>query len=434
MGFPARAASAMRSFIFNGKPVRPLMIACLLLAVTGYAAAPESAPTIAEGDFRERIQTQETGDLRVSAGVPSANETKELFGASLYKSGIQPVWIEIENNRDEAISFLPVGLDPVYYSPMEAANIDLDEKKAGRLDSLVNEFFSEQGMGLSIPSGSTRSGFIFSKLEEGTKAFNVDVVGGGQFETFTFFIQVPGLRIDHYNVDWNTLYPQEKIIEPSEAELIELLENEVCCTTDKKSEGSGDPVNLVVIGDPDDVYTAFIRAGWDETEAITKGTTWKTMKSFVGGSEYRHSPVSGLYVFGRPQDIALQKARDSINERNHLRLWMSPARYNGKAVWLGQISRDIGVRFAKQTVTTHKVDPDVDETREYLLEDLAYGQALKKFAYVKGVGEAPITEPRGNLTGDPYFTDGYRLVLWVTSDPVDIADVRFVKWRLPQDL
>jgi hypothetical protein len=434
MGFPARAVTTMKPYIINRNPFRPLVIACLLLAVTSYAAAAEPAHKIEEGDFRERIQTQEMADVRVSAGVPSANETKDLFGAPLYKRGIQPVWVKIENNRDEAVSFLPVGLDPAYYSPMEAANIDLDEKKAGRLDSLVDEFFFEQGMGLSVPSGGTNSGFIFSKLDEGTKAFNVDVAGGGLFETFTFFIQVPGLRVDHYNVDWNNLYPPEKIVELNEAELIEWLKNEVCCTTDKKSEGSGDPVNLVVIGDPDDVYTAFIRAGWDETETITKGTSWKTMKSFVGGSEYRYSPVSGLYVFGRPQDIALQKARDNIHERNHLRLWMSAVRFEGKAVWLGQISRDIGVRFAKQTITTHKVDPDVDETREYLLENLAYGQALEKFAYVNGVGEAPMTEPRGNLTGDPYFTDGYRLVLWVTSDPVDIADVEFVEWRLPHDL
>jgi hypothetical protein len=424
----------MRPFGIHRKPIRPLVIACLLLVVSSFATAGEPAHELDEGDFRDRIQTQERANVRVSAGVPSANETKELFDAPLYKRGIQPVWIEIENKRDEEISFLPVGLDPAYYSPMEAANIDLDEKKAGRLDSLVDEFFFEQGMGLSIPSGGTSSGFIFSKVEEGTKAFNVDVAGGGQWGTFTFFIQVPGLKIDHYNVDWDALYPPEKMVELNEAELIERLENAVCCTTDKKSEGSGDPVNLVVIGDPDDVYTAFIRAGWDETETITSGTSWKTMKSFVGGGEYRYSPVSGLYVLGRPQDIALQKARDNIHERNHLRLWMSPARFEGKAVWMGQISRDIGVRFAKQTITTHKIDPDVDETREYLLEDLAYGHALKKFAYVKGVGEAPLTEPRGNLTGDPYFTDGYRLVLWVTPDPVDISDVTFVEWRRPHDL
>ena len=157
------------------------------------------------------------------------------------------------------------------------------------------------------------------------------------------------------------------------------------------------------------------------------------MLSFISGGEYRYSPVSSLYVFGRKQDVAFQKARGTIHERNHLRLWMSRGRFQGKPIWIGQISRDIGVHFTRKTITTHKIDPDVDETREYLLEDLAYAQALWKFGYAEGVGEAPIDKPRGNLTGDPYFTDGYRLVLWVTSTPVDIADIQVVRWSVPPD-
>lgn len=112
---------------------------------------------------------------------------------------------------------------------------------------------------------------------------------------------------------------------------------------------------------------------------------------------------------------------------------MSSQRYECKPVWLGQISRDIGVHFTKKTITTHKIDPDVDETREFLLENLVYSQALQKFAYVGGVGQASMNQPRGNLTGDPYFTDGYRIVLWVTSQPVDIADLEVVRWRIPPD-
>jgi hypothetical protein len=65
----------------------------------------------------------------------------------------------------------------------------------------------------------------------------------------------------------------------------------------------------------------------------------------------------------------------------------------------------------------------VDETREYLLEDLAYSQSLRAFGYVPGVGAAPFDEPRGNLTGDPYFTDGLRIVLFVSSEPTDIGEL-----------
>jgi hypothetical protein len=81
-----------------------------------------------------------------------------------------------------------------------------------------------------------------------------------------------------------------------------------------------------------------------------------------------------------------------------------------------------------KTITTHKVDPDVDETREFLVENLAYSQALAKFGYVGGVGAAPIDKPRGNLTGDPYFTDGHRVVLWVSSQPKDIAEIEDLEW------
>ena len=152
----------------------------------------------------------------------------------------------------------------------------------------------------------------------------------------------------------------------------------------------------------------------------------KTFRSAITGGSYRYSPVSALYVFGRPQDAAMQRARSSINERNHLRIWLSPLRYEGTPVWIGQISRDIGVHFTKKTITTHKIDPDVDETREFLLEDLAFAQSLQRFGYVGGVGSAPYEQPRGNLTGDPYFTDGKRVVMWVSGEPVALDEIEIL--------
>ena len=129
--------------------------------------------------------------------------------------------------------------------------------------------------------------------------------------------------------------------------------------------------------------------------------------------------------------MALQRARTSIHERNHLRLWLAPMRFEGKLVWIGQISRDIGVRFTTKTITTHKIDPDVDETRSFVIQDLWYSQGLEKFGYVKGVGAASYDEPRGNLTGDPYFTDGLRAILWVSSQPSAFSDVGWFDWEYP---
>ena len=68
-----------------------------------------------------------------------------------------------------------------------------------------------------------------------------------------------------------------------------------------------------------------MRRNWDATHALNVRKAARTMGSFLFGGRYRYAPVSPLYVYGRPQDIALQKARSNIHQRNHLRLWLSPS-------------------------------------------------------------------------------------------------------------
>ena len=170
-------------------------------------------------------------------------------------------------------------------------------------------------------------------------------------------------------------------------------------------------------------YNSFSRvigvfaARWDQTEIITLGSCWRTIKSFLLGSEYRYSPVSALYLFSRPQDFALQRVRGSINERLHLRLWGTSLRLAGQTVWVGQVSRDIGVRFTWRTwnLTTHRIDSDVDEARDYVLEDLFEVGRIEAVGYVGGLEACPKNTPRFNLTGDPYYTDGRRAVVIVSE-------------------
>src|SRR5262249_6656005 len=140
------------------------------------------------------------------------------------------------------------------------------------------------------------------------------------------------------------------------------------------------------------------------------------------------SPVSALYVAGRCQDFALQKARQTINKRLHLRLWLTPRRFKGKPVWIGQISRDIGVRFMLKTrnLTTHKIDPNVDDARDYVLDDLMEGGRVTLVTYVAGAVAADRTAPRHNLTGDPYFTDGLRAVAVFSETRTNPT---FLEWK-----
>lgn len=407
-----------------------MRIAATLLTcaiATGCATGFEPKP-IDSVPFLDRSVTQTDDGVKVTTAVPSASETRDLFGISLYKKGVQPVWLEIENLTDDRIAYLQAGTDFDYHSPFEVASISRNQEARGKAE----EYYFQNGLDMQIAPGESRSGFIFTNLEEGTKAFNVDILGDEKTWNFSFFVPVPGLAIDHHEVDFKALYPEDEVVHfTDEGPFIEALQGLPCCTLDAKGENQGDPLNLVIIGEPKDIYYAVLRATWDETEVVTAASSLKTTMSFITGGEYRYSPVSSLYVFGRKQDIALQKIRKNIHERNHFRLWRAPMTFEDKPVWIGQISRDIGVRFTRKTITTHKIDPDVDETREFLLENLAYSQVLEKFAYVSGVGTAPIGSPRANLTGDPYITDGLRVVLWIASDPTDLDDIQYESWTDP---
>lgn len=235
-------------------------------------------------------------------------------------------------------------------------------------------------------------------------------------------------------MEFDTLYPEDKIVDyEDEITFREALEQLPCCATNEGGIGKGDPLNLVIIGPQGVLGPQFISRGWYETEVIYEGSIWKTIKSFFFGSRYRYSPVSPLYLFGRPQDIAVQKARDTIDKRNHLRLWLSPFRFRGERVWIGQISRDIGVRFTTKTWsdTTHIIDPDIDEARNSLVTDLLYTGGLEKIGWVSGLGVATPDHPQTNLTGDAYFHDGLRAVLLFSDQYTTMSEILFFDWGNP---
>jgi hypothetical protein len=99
-------------------------------------------------------------------------------------------------------------------------------------------------------------------------------------------------------------------------------------------------------------------------------------------------------------------------------------------VFIGQISRDIGLRFTTKAPgwVTHKIDPEVDEAREYLAQEMLVSGSVDQIAWVGGVGEVPRDKPRGNLTGDPYYTDGARVVLFLSEERTPPDRVHLLDW------
>jgi LssY C-terminus len=409
-------------------PARLLALAAALLlaSCSTYRPRPPADPP-----FRARAQTDTHGAVKVSVAALGAKESKQYFGVDLASKGIQPVWLQIDNNGDAPLYLLLSSIDPAYFSAREAAyQMHSLFGRAG--NERMDEFFESQAIDGRVPAESARSGFVFTNLDEGVKYVTVQLFGPNESPLLYFLLDVPGIRTDYAQVDLDALYAEDELLDlDSEAQLRAALERLPAYTTRPDGSGRGDGLNFVVIGTPDEVGGTLVATGWQVTEALSAGSGWRTFKSFLFGGSYRYSPMSSLYVFGRSQDAGFQKARDSIHQRNHLRVWLTPLRYKGRDVWIGAISRDIGVYFTTRawSLTTHAIDPDLDEAREALAEDLVLSQAVSTFGYVSGVSAAPREVPHRNLMRAPYWTDGLRAVFMLGDEVSALNDITLLEWE-----
>jgi len=387
-----------------------------------------------EVGFKQRAETRTEDGVTISVVVLTAEESQAAFDVKLYKKKIQPVWLEITNGTDDEMLFLPRSIDPDYFSPLEVA-----QKTSWRWSKKANKektwFFYENQMSFLILPGETVSGFVFANRSRGVRWVLAEVFSEHKAVHIEFIHEVPGFKADFHKLEegdfYEQFFPDQEIVDFTEPEdFREWVEEQPATVTNADGTKTGDPLNLVIIGESEAVWPAFLRSGWDPTAAMSAGTAMKTGIFGIFGGAYRYSPISNLYVYGRSQDIAFQKVRSSIHYRNHLRLWLAPVTLNGSPVMIGQISRDIGSRFTtkSKTLTTHRIDPNVDDTRAALVQDFIYAQALEAYAGIGGVGFVSPEEPRGNLTGDPWFTDGNRAVMLLTSEPTSVIDIDWFDW------
>ncbi len=386
-----------------------------------YRPAPIDASAFGDGAI-----SQEHDGFRVSVVVPDDAEVERLFGVPLAKYGVQPVGLVVENNTQDVYWVGRYSVDPDYFTPIEAANrarysFDRPANEAMRQHFLASAIRSSVGPGQQV------SGFVFTNLSRGLKPVNVDLIRPGRLVPFYFLIRLTNLDADYVNPD--EIYAPEQIRDVNPEELHTALEAMPCCATTEEGRGLEDPLNFVVVGPPDVALASFARMGWHISEVLRTRSALETFRSYLLSDQYSYAPVSPIYLFGRRQDLALEKARGTARQRNHLRLWRTPLRCLGKPVWIGQVSRDVGLTFSWQTVIGHEVDPDVDEARDYLVQDMAHSQGLERVGWVKGVGAASSSEPHHMEDGSPFFTDGLRLVLWFGEPPIPLDEIQFLPWQ-----
>ena len=430
----AIAMTMNRSRLFQAVIVALLfcVLAGATITVDSFRFTPDPS---ADADFIARAEEKSASGIRVSASALGAHESQRSFGEKLAKFGIQPVWLSIENQTDEQLVYLPIAMDPEYYSPYEVSY-----RFHGAFSSAANRardlFFLQRQMPNVLPPHARTTGFVYGVLDAGIKYAHVLVGGNERLETFDFALPVPGAAFVGTGVRADSLYPGQEIKDFDLDMLRKMLASDACCTKDSSGTRDGDPLNLVVVQGKGDPLVPFIARGWHLAQKLGVASIIETVRAFIFRDEYLTSPVSPLYVFDRREDVALQKARSTINERIHARLWLTPYTFESRRIWIGQVSRDIGVRLTDQTwnLTTHKIGPDVDFDRAYLLQDLLMSGFVERYGFVKGVGAAMASAPRTNLTGDPYYTDGLRLVLFLSNQTKRLTETTRLPWELPSGL
>ena len=402
----------------------------LLLLFAAFSRSGSAGPDPTEQSFKSRMDIRQQGEVTVRAAVLTDDESERYFGGSLADQGIQAVWLSVDNASDLRLRFLPIVTDPNYFSAPEVERL-LRVWWRSSTNASIASVVARAPMPDVIPQKQTAAGFVFTHREGGLKLLEVGFETDRQMLRFRFVLPVGGSSYAIEKVDFGNIYPPGTVETVDLAALREKLLQLRCCVTNKTGSTDGDPLNIVVVGRGIDALFAFIERGWRLDEPFDLHSTYRTIRAFLFGSEYLNAPVSPLYVFGRQQDVALQKARDTVSQRNHLRLWLAPFAIDGLQVWVGQISRDIGIKLTTQSwyLTTHIISPNVDQDRFYLVQDLILSGAVSRFGFVRGVGVSSMPDPRVNLTGEPYLTDGLRLVLFLNEPRRSFDQIDFLDWE-----
>ena len=382
-----------------------------------------------EDGLAARMQAKTIDGVTVTAALLPDAEARERYGVNLAAKGLQAVWMRIENRTAVEQWMLAAHLDADYYTANEAAHL-FRHHFGGLGQAARQQKFRDLAMRARLEPGSRHEGHVLVPRSEGGRYVEITTNGLGRVRRFGFPLRTPDGHFDFERMKPGSIYAEGGRENVSRGELRQRLAKLAPTVTSAKGTATGDPLNLVIVGETSEMMAALSESGWDFTHRIDGSTVRRMILAALRGNPYLTAPVSSLYVFGRKQDVAFQRARSSLSQRNHLRLWLAPWTVEGRSVWVGQVSRDIGIKITKKspTLTTHVIDPMVDEARQYVLESLLERLRISHFGFARASEPAPKEKPRQNLTGDPYFTDGLRLVVFLADDPVEAEEVRNLGW------
>lgn len=381
----------------------PATLVSLLVTLAGCATWQAPLDT-GNAPLRERAITASSRGVDIRASVLGPEDSRRMLGADVTASGVQPVWVEVHNGTDDTLWMLRSGSDPDYFSPLEVAWYQ-HAKLSGKKNKAIDMHFDRMSFVNPVPPGQTRSGLFYTTPQPVTKLFNVDLWGNRKLVPFSLVLDVPGYE-NFRKANELLAAPETPVMDFADMpSLRKALESLPHATT--TAAGDGGPLNVVLVGSIEDVASAMTRRGYRRDMRDVDAT---------------------FNVFGRPPDYVSRKTAQADASSTWLRAWLTSVSYQGKPVFVAQVARPVGGRFAK-VADVPRMSANVDEIRNVFVQNSMYSGGLESVGFLAPVGVVPREAPRTLADGSQYFTDGVRAVLFYTVRPLTFADVRRLDWE-----
>lgn len=278
----------------------------------------------------------------------------------------------------------------------------LNQAKVGALIGRVSD------MGASVPFSIGASGQV-PMPTTGELYLRVNVSSDLTF-TGDYTVKIkfsPAPKVQAKTVSAHPAAPINTVITPAAFDDIPRRVSDVA-----SGEGNpGDMVNFAMVGTKEQVQTAFKAAGWVAVDKSVQDAILNGLMKTLSKEAYTEMPMSTLYLFGRPQDMSFARADPLLvaAERHHLRVWQTDKTIAGRPLWVGSATHDIGFeKDQRNGKVTHKIDPEIDKERDYLLQSFDAAGAFSSAAYVTPTD--PLLDAR-TATGGSFRSDGRIVVM-----------------------
>jgi len=170
----------------------------------------------------------------------------------------------------------------------------------------------------------------------------------------------------------------------------------------------GDMVNLVFVGQQEDLQGAFKHAGWVKTDKWNPVFVWHLLRRRTKDTLL---PMARFYLFGRMQDYsyALPDPDAIVTRRHHLRIWKTDYKIDGTPIWAGAATHDVAIEIAKRgRLINHRIDPEVDAERDFVGTDLTNTSSVSRQEYLHSAD--PVFQAQ-TASGETYHSDSRILLL-----------------------